>query len=66
MSILTFIFVKETKNRSIEEMETIFNSRAAFDVTLARKRGAVETDGEIVEHRESIDDTNKGNLAGSA
>ncbi len=50
MSVLTFIFVKETKGRSIEEMETIFHSRAAFDVTLARKRGAEETEAEIIEH----------------
>lgn len=63
MSILSYIFVKETKGRSIEEMETIFNSRAAFDVTVARKRGAEENEAEIVEHLEhrvSVDDISKG------
>lgn len=49
MALLAFIFVKETKGRSIEEMETIFNSMAAFDVNVARKRGAEETDAEIIE-----------------
>ena len=38
-SILTWLFVKETKGRSLEEMETIFKSRAAFDVVRARSRG---------------------------
>lgn len=41
MSILVFLFVKETKGRSLEEMETIFHSAAAFDVDAARKRGSV-------------------------
>jgi hypothetical protein len=50
MSVLAFIFVKETKGRSIEEMETIFNSRAAFDVLKARERGAEESDAQIIEH----------------
>lgn len=66
MSILSFIFVKETKGRSIEEMETIFNSRAAFDVMVARKRGAEENEAEIIEHRLSVDDANKGSRSGSA
>lgn len=44
MAILSFLFVKETKGRSIEEMETIFHSKAAFDVTAARKRGASLTE----------------------
>ncbi|KAK3048887.1 hypothetical protein LTR09_009782 [Extremus antarcticus] len=49
MALMAFIFVKETKGRSIEEMETIFNSVAAFDVNEARKRGAEENDAEIIE-----------------
>jgi hypothetical protein len=56
MSIMAFLFVKETKGRSIEEMETIFNSRAAFDVNAARKRGAEEDETEIVRHASLIDD----------
>ena len=47
MSGLAFMFVKETKGRSIEEMETIFNSKAAFDVTIARRRGASLTDDRL-------------------
>lgn len=36
MAILVWFFVKETKGKSLEEMETIFNSRAAFDVQVVR------------------------------
>ncbi|TKA69190.1 hypothetical protein B0A55_07077 [Friedmanniomyces simplex] len=39
MATLVFLFLKETRGRSIEEMETIFHSSAAFDVELARKQG---------------------------
>lgn len=39
MGILVIFFVKETRNRSLEEMETIFNSKAAFDVSTARLVG---------------------------
>jgi len=39
MATLVFLFLKETRGRSIEEMETIFHSKAAFDVDLARKQG---------------------------
>lgn len=46
MATLVFLFLKETKGRSIEEMETIFNSRAAFDVEEARLRGMHKTDEE--------------------
>ena len=54
MATLAFLFVKETRGRSIEEMETIFNSRAAFDVEEARRRGLEKTEAE--ERRESVDD----------
>ena len=47
MATLTFFFVKETKGRSIEEMETIFHSKAAFDVGQARKRGASMTEDRL-------------------
>lgn len=40
MGILTILFVKETRGRSLEEMETIFNSKAKFDTTQARMDGA--------------------------
>ena len=43
----TFLFVKETKGRSIEEMETVFHSNAAFDFEAARKQGAMETVEEL-------------------
>lgn len=39
MAINVFLFVKETKGKSLEEMETIFHSRAAFDVEIARHEG---------------------------
>ncbi|KAK3686305.1 hypothetical protein LTR37_019943 [Vermiconidia calcicola] len=50
MSFMAFMFVKETQGRSIEEMETIFHSKAAFDVDAARKLGAGETVDEIIRH----------------
>ena len=53
MAFLAFLFVKETKGRSIEEMETIFHSKAAFDVDAARRRGMVKTVSE--EKLESVD-----------
>lgn len=40
MGVLVLLFVKETRNRSLEEMETIFNSRAKFDTSAARMEGA--------------------------
>ena len=46
MAVLAFMFVKETKGRSIEEMETIFHSKAAFDVNIARRRGMEKTESE--------------------
>lgn len=39
MAVLVLIFVKETKGRSLEEMESIFHSKAAFDVEIARNEG---------------------------
>jgi hypothetical protein len=38
MAALVFFFLKETKGRSIEEMETIFNSNAAFEVQEAHQK----------------------------
>ena len=43
MAFMAFMFLKETRGRSIEEMETIFNSKAAFDVEAARQRGMSKT-----------------------
>lgn len=37
MAVIVLFFVKETKGKSLEEMETIFNSRAAFDVDAVRQ-----------------------------
>lgn len=39
MAVLVWFFVKETRGKSLEEMETIFNSRAAFDVEVVRQEG---------------------------
>lgn len=55
MATLVFLFVKETRGKSCEEMETIFNSRAAFDVQTARWRGMQKSVEE--ERRESVDVT---------
>ncbi|KAK0250903.1 hypothetical protein LTR01_001420 [Friedmanniomyces endolithicus] len=50
MATLVFLFLKETKGRSVEEMETVFRSRAAFDVEVARKEGmAAGVRGEVEE-----------------
>lgn len=38
MATLVFLFLKETKGKSIEEMETIFNSKAAFDVEAVHRK----------------------------
>ena len=37
MAIIVFFFVKETKGKSLEEMETIFHGKAAFDVDAVRR-----------------------------
>jgi len=52
MATLVYLFLKETKGKSVEEMETIFHSRAAFDVELARKQGM---EGEFESHAEEIE-----------
>ena len=58
MGTMAFLFLKETKGRSLEEMETIFNSKAAFDVEVARLRGMHksidqerEEEGEVDVHK---------------
>jgi hypothetical protein len=38
MATLVFFFLKETRGRSIEEMETIFNSKAQFNVDAVRRK----------------------------
>lgn len=45
MAIMVYLFVKETKGRTLEEMEQIFHSRAAFDNEAARKK-ALESGSE--------------------
>lgn len=45
MAILVYLFVKETKGRTLEEMEQIFHSKAAFDNEAARKK-ALESGSE--------------------
>ncbi|KAJ5765843.1 hypothetical protein N7520_005402 [Penicillium odoratum] len=39
MAVCVFFFVKETRGKSLEEMESIFHSAAAFDVEIARHEG---------------------------
>lgn len=53
MAIIVWFFVKETKGKSLEEMETIFHSKAAFDVDAVR-RGTLGAD-EVSVHNKSVD-----------
>ncbi|KAJ5085121.1 hypothetical protein N7532_009892 [Penicillium argentinense] len=58
MAVLVWFFVKETKGRSLEEMETIFNSKAAFDVEVARHEGvpvSTSVEGLEVKHKKTHD-----------
>lgn len=48
MSVLIFLFFKETKGRSLEEMETIFNSRAKFDVDAVHRKTVEAEEAEHV------------------
>ncbi|KAK4553093.1 hypothetical protein LTR86_009820 [Recurvomyces mirabilis] len=43
MATMVYLFLKETKGRSIEEMETIFHSKSAFDVERARREGLTKS-----------------------
>lgn len=38
MAVLVIFFLKETRGRSLEDMETIFNSRAQFDVAAVHRK----------------------------
>lgn len=44
MGWVVFFFVKETRGKSLEEMETLFHSNAAFNVALARDKGRASAD----------------------
>ncbi|KAK4621374.1 Quinate permease [Fulvia fulva] len=45
MATLVFFFLKETRGKTLEEMETLFHSKAAFDNEAARKK-ALESSSE--------------------
>lgn len=47
MATLVYLFLKETRGRSIEEMETIFHSNAAFDVEAVRKKALEDTGSDV-------------------
>lgn len=49
MAVIVWFFVKETKGKSLEEMETIFHSKAAFDVEIARHEGEAVDDVSALE-----------------
>ncbi|KAJ5817444.1 Major facilitator superfamily domain general substrate transporter [Penicillium robsamsonii] len=51
MAIIVFFFVKETKGKSLEEMETIFHSKAAFDVDAVRRDAFKDVAAEQVNFR---------------
>jgi hypothetical protein len=55
MALIVFFFVKETKGKSLEEMESIFNSRAAFDVDAVRRDTLKDVDGEVNVHNKHVD-----------
>lgn len=38
MAVLVFFFLKETKGKTLEEMETVFHSAAAFDNEAVRRK----------------------------
>lgn len=38
MATLVFFFLKETRGKTLEEMEALFHSKAAFDNEAARKK----------------------------
>jgi hypothetical protein len=47
-ALMVFLFLKETKGLTLEEMETLFNSRAAFDVDAARRDALERTSDELI------------------
>lgn len=50
--------MKETKGKSLEEMETIFHSKAAFDVEVARHEGipvSNSVEGVDIQHKKLHD-----------
>jgi hypothetical protein len=52
MAALVYFFLEETKGKSIEEMETIFHSRAAFDVDAVHRK-AIEAEEAVGVHVEA-------------
>lgn len=53
MATLAFLFLKETKNKTLEEMEAIFHSKAAFDNEAVRRKAIKGEDIEV----DRIEDT---------
>jgi hypothetical protein len=51
MAVIVFFFVKETKGKSLEEMESLFNSRAAFDVDAVRREMLKDVDEVNVQNK---------------
>ena len=57
IAVLVFFFLKETRGRSLEEVETIFYLKAAFDVEEARNKAILQSarddgkTGEVQEER---------------
>lgn len=48
MAIFVFLFAKETRGLSLEEMESLFHSKAAFDVQAVRNE-RVKGDDDVAE-----------------
>lgn len=56
MAALVFFFLKETRGRSLEEIETLFDTRSAADIEDARRRA--------LERLSSEEDVNKSQVVG--
>jgi len=58
MATLAFLFIKETKNKTLEEMEAIFHSKAAFDNEAVRRKAIKGEEIEVdkIEYRAEIPD----------
>jgi hypothetical protein len=50
MAVLVFFFLKETRGKTLESMEALFNSRAAFDNEAVRRKALDDISEDRVSH----------------